>query len=176
MLRTPPPQNPDGTLLVLLLDTIVLAVTATARWHDLQRYDQQVTAAREALTHLQVVADQAAVIPLATLTRVAPTSATTQLRYEHAVRVTLPEHAEKILAAPDWDALAAMLARTDANAHDLTETLRKAADQRPLDDARRPARLLAWYRQHATQGPQTPRSAPVAPSPAPQPSTSRTRH
>ncbi|MFD9485091.1 relaxase/mobilization nuclease domain-containing protein [Streptomyces sp. NPDC059991] len=174
MLRTPPPHHPDGTLLALLLDTIVLAVTATIRWHALQRHDQQVTAARETLTHLQAAADHAATTPLATLTQMAPTSTTTQLRYEHAVRVALPEHAEKILATPDWHALAATLARTDAEGQDPTEALRKAADQRPLDDARHPARLLTWRIQQTAQQTQTPRPTPRAPSPAPQPSTRRT--
>ncbi|MFK8906196.1 relaxase/mobilization nuclease domain-containing protein [Streptomyces sp. YS-3] len=173
MLRTSPPHGPDGTLLALLLDTIVLAVIATVRWHDLQRHDQQVASAHEALTRLQAVADRAAALPLATLTRVAPASDISQLHYARAVRVALPEHAEKILGAPDWAALAVVLARADADGRDPTEVLRKAADQRPLDDARHPARLLTWRIQQEIQRPPTPRPTPSAPATAPNPSTRR---
>ncbi|MFE7565576.1 relaxase/mobilization nuclease domain-containing protein [Streptomyces sp. NPDC057539] len=179
MLRTPPPNSPDGTLLALLLDTIVLATAATLRWHDLHHHDQQVTATRDALTHLHVAADQAAVTALATVKQVQPTSPAVRLRYERVVRMVLPEHADTILNAADWDALAATLARADTNGLDPVEVLRAVA-QRPLDDARYPARLLAWRIQQTTHTAQTPRPAPLAPQPTPgptpQPGGPRTRH
>ncbi|MFD4477186.1 relaxase/mobilization nuclease domain-containing protein [Streptomyces sp. NPDC058471] len=174
MLRTPPPNSPDSTLWALFLDTIVLAVIATVRWHDLHHHGQQVAAARQALTHIQAVADQAAAAPLAGLTQTAPTSAAVQLRYAHVVRAVLPEHAEKILDAPDWGALAATLARADAEGRNPAEALRNAAGQRPLDDARHPARLIAWRIQRVSaQEAQTPRVTPSVPRPAPSPITHR---
>ncbi len=167
MLRTPPPNSPDGTLWALFLDTIVLAVVATVRWHDLHHHDQQVAAASEALIHIQAVADQAAAVPLAGLMRVVPTSAV-EIRYAHVVRAVLPEHAEKILDAPDWGALAATLARAEKEGHDPAEALRNAAGQRPLDDARHPARLIAWRIQRVSaQEAQTPHATPAASKPAP---------
>ncbi|MFC8076241.1 relaxase/mobilization nuclease domain-containing protein [Streptomyces sp. NPDC057307] len=179
MLRTPPPNSTDGTLLALLLDTIVLATAATLRWHDLHHHDQQVTATRNALTHLHTAADQAATSALATVKRAGPTSPAVRLRYERVVRVVLPEHADRILNAADWEALAATLARADTRGLDPVEVLRAAA-QRPLDDARYPARLLAWRIQQTTHTAQTPRTAPPAPQPtpslAPQPGGPRTRH
>lgn len=179
MLRTPPPNSSDGALLALLLDTIVLATAATLRWHDLHHHDQQVTATRDALTHLHVAADQAAVTALATVKRTGPSSPVVRLRYEHVVRVVLPEHADRILNAPDWEALAATLARADTRGLDPVDVLR-AVTQRPLDDARYPARLLAWRIQQTTHAAQTPRTTPSAPrltpGPAPQPGGPRTRH
>ncbi|MFD7314059.1 mobilization protein [Streptomyces sp. NPDC059883] len=179
MLRTPPPSSPDGTLLALLLDTIVLATAATLRWHDLHHHDQQVTATRDALTHLHVAADQAATSALATVKSAAPTSPAVRLRYEHTVRIVLPEHADTILNAPDWDALATTLARAATRGLDPVETLRAVA-QRPLNDPRYPARLLAWRIQQTTHTAQTPRTTPPAPQPtpgpAPQPGRPRTRH
>ncbi|TXL87227.1 mobilization protein [Streptomyces sp. IB2014 016-6] len=179
MLRTPPPNSPDGTLLALFLDTIVLATAATLRWHDLRHHDQQVTATSDALTHLHVAADQAAVTALATVKRAGPTSTVVRLRYEHTVYMVLPEHADTILNAPDWDALAATLARADTNGLNPVEVLRAAA-QRPLDDARDPARLLTWRIQQTAHTAQTPRTTPPAPQPtpgpAPQPGGPRTRH
>ncbi|MFE4606899.1 relaxase/mobilization nuclease domain-containing protein [Streptomyces niveus] len=179
MLRTPPPNSTDGTLLALLLDTLILATAATLRWHDLHHHDQQVTATRNALTHLHTAADQAATTPLATIKQAQPTGPAVRLRYEHTVRIMLPEHADTILNTPDWDALATTLTRADTSGLDPVETLRAAA-QRPLDDARYPARLLAWRIQQSTHTAQTPRTVPSAPQPAtgpaPQPGGPRTRH
>ncbi|MFD5780442.1 relaxase/mobilization nuclease domain-containing protein [Streptomyces sp. NPDC126933] len=179
MLRTPPPNSPDGTLLALLLDTLLLATAATLRWHDLHHHDQQVTATRNALTHLHTAADQATTTALATAKQAQPTSPTVRLRYEHTVRTVLPEHADTILNTPDWGALATTLARAATNGLDPVETLRAAA-QRPLNDARYPARLLAWRIQQTTHTAQTPRTTPPAPQPTPgptpQPGGPRTRH
>ncbi|MEV8400606.1 mobilization protein [Streptomyces niveus] len=179
MLRTPPPNSSDVTLLALLLDTIVLATAATLRWHDLHHHDQQVNATRNALTHLHTAADQAAATALATVKRAGPTSPTVRIRYEHTVRMVLPEHADTVLNTPDWDALAATLARADTRGLDPVEALR-AATQHPLDDARYPARLLAWRIQQTTHTAQTPRTTPPAPQPTPgptpQPGGPRTRH
>ncbi|MFD5034985.1 relaxase/mobilization nuclease domain-containing protein [Streptomyces sp. NPDC058405] len=179
MLRTPPPNSPDGTLLALLLETIVLATAAALRWHDLHHHDQQVTATRDALTHLHTAADQAATTPLATIKQAQPTGPAVRLRYEPVVRMVLPEHADTILNASDWGALATTLARAATNGLDPVETLRAAA-QRPLNDARYPARLLAWRIQQTTHTAQTPRTMPPAPQPtpslAPQPGGPRTRH
>ncbi|WP_405850019.1 mobilization protein [Streptomyces niveus] len=180
MLRTPPPNSTDGTLLALFLDTIVLATAAALRWHDLNHHDQQVAATRDALTHLHTAADQAAVTALAAVKRAGPTSTVVRLRYERVVRMVLPEHADTILNAPDWDTLAATLARADTNGLDPLEALREAVAQRPLDDARYPARLLAWRIQQSIHTAQTPRTAPPAPQPtpgpAPRPGGPRTRH
>ena len=70
-MRSEPIQG-DGTGLAMLLDIAVLVVIAASRWHQLRHHDQQVTAARQTLTHLQAAYHQAAAAPLTTLAQRKP--------------------------------------------------------------------------------------------------------
>lgn len=65
-------------------------------------------------------------------------------RYAHHLRQAVPEHAERILDDPAWDALTAVLAEAEAAGHNATTVLGQALGQRTLDDAHSPARALTW--------------------------------
>ncbi|MFI6287401.1 relaxase/mobilization nuclease domain-containing protein [Streptomyces sp. NPDC051018] len=148
-LREPPPK--DGALLAMLLDAAVLVVIAAVRWHQLRHHDQQVEAARQALLHIQIAYDQAAVAPLAALSQGRPSQQIVD-RHIHRVRRAVPSQAERVLADPAFDALVAVLSGAEAAGHDPDQLLRQATDQRALDDARHPARVLTWRVQRLSTG------------------------
>ncbi|MFH9687206.1 relaxase/mobilization nuclease domain-containing protein [Streptomyces sp. NPDC017413] len=141
MLREPAPK--DSTALAMFLDAAILVVTAAARWHQLHHHDQQVAAAQQTLIHLQAAYDQAAAEPLAALGQRRPPQHTVD-RHIRDLRQAVPDHAEHIIEDPAFDALSAALAEAEATGHNLERLLHQAADQRALDDARRPARVLTW--------------------------------
>jgi len=67
------------------------------------------------------------------------------------VRNGIPEHATRILADPDWPALATVLA--EAAGHQPRHLLNEAAARRELDTARQPARVLLSRIQHTARNP-----------------------
>ncbi|MGI5368199.1 relaxase/mobilization nuclease domain-containing protein [Streptomyces iakyrus] len=150
MLREPAPS--DGTALAMLLDAAILVTIAATRWHQLRHHDQQVAAAQQALLHLQAAFDQTAAAPLAALIRRRPPQPTVD-RHVHHIRRAIPEHSEHVLADPAIAALTAALAEAEAHGHDPERLLSQAADQRALDDARSPARTLAWRIQRISARP-----------------------
>lgn len=154
MLREPAPG--DGAAMAMFLDAAILVVIATARWHQLRRHDQQVAAAHQALLHLQAAYEQAASAPLAALAQHRPPQHVLE-RHIRCIRQTVPKHAERVIEDPAIGALTAALAQAEALGHDPERLLRQAADQRALDDARSPARTLAWRMKRL--------SARLAPSP-----------
>lgn len=133
----------DGTGLAMLLDAAILAVIAAARWHELRQHDQQVSAAHQARLHLQIAYDQAAEAPLAALVQRKPPEQTAA-RHLAQIRQTVPGHAEQILADPACDTLIAVLTDAEASGHNPAQLVQQAADQRALDDAHSPARVLTW--------------------------------
>ncbi|MDG9724684.1 relaxase/mobilization nuclease domain-containing protein [Streptomyces sp. DH41] len=150
MLREPAPS--DGTALAMLLDAAILVTIAATRWHQLRHHDQQVAAAQQALLHLQAAFDQAAAAPLAALIRRRPPQPTVD-RFVHHIRRAVPEHSEHVIADPAIAALTAALAEAEALGHDPERLLIQATDQRALDDARSPARTLAWRIQRISARP-----------------------
>lgn len=154
MVREPAPK--DGALLAMFLDAAILTVIAAARWHQLRHHDQQVAAAHQTLVHLQAAYEQTAIAPLTVLVQRRPPQQVVE-RHILFVRQTVPDHAEQILQDPTFDALAAVLADAEKAGHDPTQLLQQAADQRALDDARRPARVLTWRGERLST-----RSAPSA--------------
>ncbi|MFJ5557906.1 relaxase/mobilization nuclease domain-containing protein [Streptomyces sp. NPDC093250] len=141
MLREPAPK--DGAALAMFLDAAILVVIAAARWHQLRHHDQQVGAAQETLLHLQAAYEQAAAAPLAALAQHRPPQQAVD-RHIREIRRAVPDHVEQVIEDPAFDALTAALAEAEAAGHDPEQLLQQAADQRALDDARRPARVLAW--------------------------------
>ncbi|BBA98463.1 hypothetical protein RVR_4652 [Actinacidiphila reveromycinica] len=146
------PTTSDGTGLVMFLDAAILAVIAIQRWHTARHHDQQVTAAHHTLIELQTVYDHAAAAPLTALTHRTPAQPTVE-RWNHLIQQAVPTHAEQILAAPVWPALAATLTDAETAGHDPTRLLHQAADQRALTDARSPAHVLIWRLQRLAQRP-----------------------
>ncbi|MDQ0960139.1 hypothetical protein QFZ66_004017 [Streptomyces sp. B4I13] len=165
MLREPAPR--DGTALAMFLDAAILVVIAATRWHQLHHHDQQVAAAHQTLLHLQAAYDQASAAPLAALGQRRPPQQAVDrhIRHlHHAVR----DHVEQVIEDPAFDALTAALAEAEAAGHDPEQLLQQAAEQRALDDARRPARVLTWRveRLSARPAPSAQARAAQAHSPA----------
>lgn len=65
-------------------------------------------------------------------------------RYAEAVRQVLPEQAERLLAEPGWDALAATMRDLETRGADLAEMLRTVAGWRRLGTAHSISRVLVW--------------------------------
>jgi hypothetical protein len=150
MLREPAPK--DGAVLAMLLDAAILVVVAAARWHQLRHHDQQVAAAQQTLLHLQAAYDQTAAAPLAALAQRQPPQQAVE-RQIRRLRQAVPEHAEQIIEDPAFAALTTALSEAEAAGHDPEQLLMHAADQRALDDARRPARVLTWRIQRLSERP-----------------------
>jgi relaxase-like protein len=150
MLREPTPK--DGAGLAMFLDAAILVVIAATRWHQLRHHDQQVAAAQQTLLHLQAAYDQAAAAPLATLAQHRPPQQAVDRHIRH-LRQTVPEHAEQIIEDPAFNALTAALAEAETAGHKPEQLLQRAADQRALDDARRPAQVLTWRAQRLSMRP-----------------------
>ncbi|WP_326688940.1 mobilization protein [Streptomyces sp. NBC_01795] len=150
MLREPAPKGGAG--LAMFLDAALLAVIAAVRWHEKRHHQQQAHAARQALAPLQAAYDEAARAPLVSLANRKPPRATTG-RHAEIIRRTLPEHADKILNSRDWHALATVLSDAKATGHDPARLLKQASDQRALEDARYPARVLIWRIERMGQRP-----------------------
>ncbi|MFJ1997013.1 relaxase/mobilization nuclease domain-containing protein [Streptomyces asiaticus] len=141
-LRTTPITG-DGSGLAMFLDVALLAITATAHWHQLRQHDQQVTAARETLLHLHTAYEQAARAPLATFARHKPPTQTVD-RFVRQIWATVPSHAQQILGDRGWDALTTVLAEAERLGRNPDSLLQQAIHQRPLDAVRHPAEVLTW--------------------------------
>jgi hypothetical protein len=142
MLREPVSHG-NGAALAMFLDAAILVVIAAARWHQLRHHDQQVAAAHQALLHLQGACDQASAAPLAALAQHRPPRQTVN-RYIRHLHQTVPDYAEQVIEDPAFNALTATLAEAEAAGHDPEQLLQQAANQRALNDADSPARVLTW--------------------------------
>ncbi|MEU0073618.1 mobilization protein [Streptomyces sp. NPDC006332] len=168
MLREPAPK--DGAALAMFLDAAILVVIAAALWHHVRHHDQQVAASHQTLVHLQAAYDQASVEPLASLASRRPPRQIVD-RHIRQLRQVVPEHAEQVIDDPAFGALTTALAEAEATGHNLDQVLRQAADQRALDDARHPARVLTWRIERLRARPAPSARARAAPhSKAPVPS------
>ncbi|ANZ18080.1 relaxase/mobilization nuclease domain-containing protein [Streptomyces noursei] len=137
------PQDSDGAGFAMLLDTMLTAVAYAMHWHRTRQHAQQEAAAQQALVHLQTAYAQITEPVLAGLAHRAP-SFQMKRRYAHHLQEAVPEHAERILNDPAWDALATVLAEAEAAGHNTATILDQALGQRTLDDAHSPARALTW--------------------------------
>ncbi|WP_411130239.1 relaxase/mobilization nuclease domain-containing protein [Streptomyces sp. x-19] len=137
------PQDRDGAGFAMLLDTMLTAAAYAMHWHRTRQHAQQEAAAQQALVHLQTAYAQTAEPVLAGLAPRAP-SLQMKRRFAHHFQEAVPEHAERILNDPAWDALATVLAEAEAAGHNAATVLDQALGQRTLDDAHSPARALTW--------------------------------
>lgn len=140
----------DGSGPAMLLDAALTAVAFAVHWHRKHQHAQQEAAAQQALVHLQAAYGPVAEPVLGDLARRAPGQQTMQ-RYVHHLRQAIPDHAERIVQDGTWDALATVIAEAEARGHDAVKVLDQALSQRPLDDARHPARALTWRIQRLGQ-------------------------
>ncbi|WP_210593644.1 mobilization protein [Streptomyces sp. GESEQ-35] len=137
------PADGDGSGFAMLLDTVLTAVAYAMHWHRTHQHAQQEAAAEQALVHLQIAYGQIAEPVLAGLAQRAPSLQMKQ-RFARHLQQAVPEHAERILDDPAWDALTTVLAEAEAAGHNAASVLDQALGQRPLDDAHSPARALTW--------------------------------
>jgi hypothetical protein len=153
--------GPDGSALAALTAALVWACVLAARWHEARGHAQQAASARQTVLHLRAAADAALAPALADLAVRRPGQA--QARTVSAdVRAAIPEHAERILADPDWPALATVLADAEAKGHNPHQLLTEAAARRELVTARQPARVLITRIQHTSRNPVPNRRAEAA--------------
>ncbi|MGW7540350.1 mobilization protein [Streptomyces sp. NPDC054770] len=138
-----PARHGDGAGLAMLLDVALTAVAYAMHWHRTRHNAQQQAAAEQTLIHLQAAYAQVTGPILAGLASRAP-SPQTKRRYARHLQHAVPEHAERILTDPAWDALATVLAEAEAAGHNPAAILDRALNQRTLDDAHSPARALTW--------------------------------
>ncbi|MFS0695969.1 mobilization protein [Streptomyces nitrosporeus] len=138
-----PATTREGTGLAMLLDAVLIAVAFARHWHHTHQHAQQEAAAEQALTHLQTAYAHVAVPVLDGLARRTP-GAQIKQRYARHLQQAVPEHADRILKDPAWDALATVLAGAETAGHNPATLLDQALGQRTLDNARNPARTLTW--------------------------------
>ncbi|MER5548489.1 mobilization protein [Streptomyces sp. NPDC002589] len=137
------PQDKDGAGFAMLLDAALTAVAFAMHWHRTRQHAQQQAAAEQALLHLQIAYAQVSGPVLAGIAQRSP-SLQAKRRFAHHLQEAVPEHAERILADPAWDALATVLAEAETAGHNAATVLDQALGRRTLDDARSPARALTW--------------------------------
>ncbi|MDH6190272.1 hypothetical protein M2168_003304 [Streptomyces sp. CZ24] len=153
-------RGEDGATTAMALDMLFFLITAAAHWHAKKQHAQQAEAAHRAAEHLRAAYQAASTQPLALLhqrgARLAPSW---QRHHATAVRQTLPELADRILAEPGWPALAATLAETQSAGHNPTTLLTQAAAQRELDTAERMSDVLVWRLRRMANLPADPQNA-----------------
>ncbi|MER6303069.1 mobilization protein [Kitasatospora sp. NPDC001539] len=145
-------DGPDGSALTVMIAALVWAAILTSRWHQARGHSQQAQAAQQTVQHLQAAYDQAAADHLAALTHRQPTKEITNT-LAGDVRSALPDHAARILADPNWPALATVLADAQALGHQPRQLLQEATARRELITARLPAKVLLGRIQHTGRNP-----------------------
>ncbi|MFJ9446470.1 relaxase/mobilization nuclease domain-containing protein [Kitasatospora sp. NPDC101235] len=167
-------QGPDATAAAGALAALILLVIAAGRWHAKQGHLQQAAAARAAADGLRAAYRQASAQPLAALReRGRQLPAAVRDRQEQAVRRAVPgEGGRRMLAEPEFDALAAALAEAEAAGHDPDVLLARARSWRELDTAGSVTAVLTWRVRHLAKLPHPAagkpnRSTSTATSPTP---------
>lgn len=151
----------DGSAVDVLLAALIWAAVLAGRWHQARGHAQQAAAARQSIQRLQAAYDRAAAQQLATLTQRQP-KPDTRNTLANDVRAAIPDHAARILADSTWPALATVLADAEAGGHRPIRLLAEAAEQRELETARLPARVLLARIQHTARNPAPNRVAEAA--------------
>jgi hypothetical protein len=142
----------DGSPLAVLLSALIWSAILAERWHTARSHAQQAAAAHQTVQHLQAAYNQAAAPQLAALAQRQP-NPDTRAALANDLRAAIPDHAARILADPDWPALATVLADAEAGGHQPARLLKEAAGQRELHTARQPARVLLGRIQHTSRNP-----------------------
>ncbi|MEV0188413.1 mobilization protein [Kitasatospora purpeofusca] len=162
-------RGPDGSAAATLLSVLVLLVIAAGRWHAERGHLQQAAAARQAADHLRAAYRQAGARPMAVLRergRALPPQV--RERQEWAVRRAVPGGgAHRLLAEPEFDALAAALAEAEAAGHDPKTLLERARSWRELDSADSETAVLTWRVRHIAKLPHPAAAAAAGARPAP---------
>lgn len=151
----------DGSTLAVLVAALAWAAILSQRWHTAKGHAQQAEAARRTVQHLQTAYDQAAADQLAFLVQRQPKEQTRNT-LANDVRAAIPNHATRILADPNWPALATVLADAEAGGHTPHQLLTEAAARRELGSAHLPAKVLIARIQHTSYNPAPNRTVEAA--------------
>lgn len=142
-------RAPDAAEAATLLAALLLLVIATSRWHAEHGHHQQAAAARASAEHLRDAYRQAAARPMAALTRRGrQLPQPVRERQEQVLRRAAPGEAGRLLAEPEFDALAAALAEAEALGHDPQALLERARAWRELGTADSVTAVLTWRVRH----------------------------
>ncbi|MFG2845817.1 relaxase/mobilization nuclease domain-containing protein [Kitasatospora sp. NPDC048296] len=150
-----------GSTLAVLVAALAWAAILSQRWHTAKGHAQQAEAARRTVQHLQAAYDQAAADQLAFLAQRQPKEQTRN-PLANDVRAAIPDHAARILADPNWPALATVLADAEAGGHKPHQLLTEAAARRELGSAHLPAKVLIARIQHTSYNPTPNRTVEAA--------------
>ncbi|MFI5765063.1 relaxase/mobilization nuclease domain-containing protein [Streptomyces sp. NPDC051563] len=166
-------RGEDGATTAMLIDMVFFLATAAATWHAKKSHAQQAVAALQAAEHLRAAYEAAAAQPMAILQQrghLIPRA----VEHEHmaAVRLAVPDLADRILAEPGWPALAATLADAKAAGHGPAALLTEATRRRELGSAASVSDVLVWRLHRLAQLPAAPtavqgRTARAQGAPAP---------
>ncbi|WP_030458883.1 relaxase/mobilization nuclease domain-containing protein [Kitasatospora sp. NRRL B-11411] len=151
----------DGSTLAVFVAALTWAAVLSQRWHTAKGHAQQAEAARRTVQHLQAAYDRAAADQLAFLVQRQPKEQTRNTLASD-VRAAIPDHATRILADPNWPALATVLADAEASGHVPHQLLTEAAARRELGSARLPAKVLISRIQHTSYNPASNRAVEAA--------------
>ncbi|MFD0561826.1 relaxase/mobilization nuclease domain-containing protein [Kitasatospora saccharophila] len=158
-------RAPDAAAAATLLAALLLLVIASSRWHAEHGHRQQAAAARASAEHLRAAYRQAAARPMAALAqRGRQLPPAVRGRQEQALRRVAPGEAGRLLAEPEFDALAAALAEAEAAGHDPQALLERARAWRELGTADSVTAVLTWRVRHLAQLPVPARRQPPAPA------------
>ncbi|WP_254897842.1 mobilization protein [Kitasatospora sp. NA04385] len=147
-------RAPDAAAAATLLAALLLLVIASSRWHAEHGHRQQAAAARASAEHLRAAYRQAAARPMAALAqRGRQLPPEVRGRQEQALRRAAPGEAGRLLAEPEFDALAAALAEAEAVGHDPQALLERARAWRELGTADSVTAVLTWRVRHLAKLP-----------------------
>ncbi|MFF2657328.1 relaxase/mobilization nuclease domain-containing protein [Kitasatospora sp. NPDC058032] len=162
-------KAPDATAAATLLAALLLLVIASSRWHAERGHRQQAAAARATAEHLRAAYRQAATRPMAALRqRGRQLPRPVRERQEQALRRVVPgEAGRRLLAEPEFDALAAVLAEAEAAGHDPQALLERARSWRELGSADSVSAVLTWRVRRLADLPVPTRTQPPVRAAAP---------
>jgi hypothetical protein len=147
-------RGEDGATTAMAIDMLFFLITAAAHWHAKKGHAQQAAAARQAAEHLRAAYQTVAAQPLGALYHRGRRLGRPLLqRQTAALRKTLPDLAEQILAEPGWYALAATLTDAENAGHSPATLLAEAAGKRELESAGSVSDVLIWRLRRAADLP-----------------------
>ena len=178
-------RGSNGTATAMVLDVLLLAAIAAARWYAARSQAQQAEASQRTAEHLRAAHTAAAQAPMTVMnTNGQRLPAPLQRRHARTVLAVLtPDVARRLQDEPGWPALAASLQEAERAGHDAAVLLQQAAGSRELSTVESVSDVLVWRLRRLADLPTpvaTPHQpdqglAPAAAPMVPQPSQASTR-
>ncbi|MFE1988744.1 relaxase/mobilization nuclease domain-containing protein [Streptomyces mirabilis] len=168
-------RGPDGTATAMVLDVLLLAAIAAARWYAARGHAQQAEASQRAAEHLRAAYSTAAKAPMAVM-HANGQRLPTPLQHRHArtvVSVLPPDVARRLQDEPGWPALATSLQEAERAGHNAAILMQQAVDSRELSTAESVSDVLVW-RLRRLAGLPSPVAAPHQPDQGLTPSAAST--